>query len=115
MAKVYKFKRKDRNRYRKVYRYIRKKPSYEYCTSQEFELVAGFVTFSHAGATSQTYTYPSTVDFTNVPVITVTAVETDPDGPDVNAFVTSITVDQVVIEVSAPFTGQVHFVIVGQD
>ena len=48
MAKVFKFTRKDKNRYRKVYRFIRKKPVYEYCSDEEFEMIAGYVEFTNS-------------------------------------------------------------------
>ena len=46
MAKVHRFRKRDRNRYRKVYRYIRKRPSFEFCSNAEFEMIAGFVDFA---------------------------------------------------------------------
>jgi len=115
MSKVYKFTRKDKNRYRKVYRYIRKKPVYEYCANEEFEMIAGYVDFINSDG-PETYTYPSTVSFTNVPVVTVTSVDSESNNQaNVNAYITSITTTALNISVSAPFTGRVHFIIVGQD
>ena len=115
MAKVFKFTRKDKNRYRKVYRFIRKKPVYEYCSSEEFEMIAGFVEFANASG-PVTYTFPSTIIFSNVPVVTVTSVDSENNNQaNVNAYVTSITTTAVQISVSAPFTGRVHFIVVSQD
>lgn len=115
MAKVYKFTRKDKNRYRKVYRFIRKKPSYEYCSSSEFEMIAGYVDFQNSDG-PETYTFPATISFSQIPVVTVTSVDSESnDQANVNAYVTSINTSQVRISVSAPFTGRVHFIIVGQD
>lgn len=115
MSKVFKFTRKDKNRYRKVYRYIRKKPVYEYCSNEEFEMIAGYVDFTNSDG-PETYTYPSTVSFTNVPVVTVTSVDSENNNQaNVNAYVTSISATALSISVSAPFTGRVHFIIVGQD
>ena len=115
MGKLYKFDRRDMNRYRKVYRYIRKRPIYEYCSNDEFEMIAGSVDFvDEAGP--KTYTYPATIIFTAVPIITVTSVDSESNNQaNVNAFVTSITNTEVQISVSANFTGKVHFIIVGQD
>jgi hypothetical protein len=46
----------------------------------------------------------------------VTSVDSESNNTaNVNAFVTSITNTAVQISVSAPFTGRVHFIIVGQD
>jgi len=115
MSKVFKFTRKDKNRYRKVYRFIRKKPVYEYCSDEEFEMIAGYLDFANS-AGEETYTYPSTISFTNVPVVTVTSVDSEGNNQaNVNAFVTSISTTSLGISVSAPFTGRVHFIIVGQD
>lgn len=114
MAKVFKFTKKDRNRYRKVYRYIRKKPSFEFCSSEQFEMIAGFVSFSDTN--QATYTFDSGVSFTNVPVMTVTSVDSEGnDQADVNVFITAISTTAATIETSAPFTGRVHFIIMGQD
>jgi plastocyanin domain-containing protein len=115
MAKVFNFTRKDKNRYRKVYRFIRKKPVYEYCSDEEFEMIAGYVDFSNSSG-PETYTFPATISFSNVPVITVTSVDSEGnDQANVNAFVTSITTTETQLSVSAPFTGRVHFIIVSQD
>lgn len=115
MSKVYKFTRKDKNRYRKVYRYIRKKPVYEYCSNEEFEMIAGYVDFINSDG-PETYVFPATISFTKIPVVTVTSVDSvGNDQANVNAYVTSINTSQVRISVSAPFTGRVHFIIVGQD
>jgi hypothetical protein len=115
MAKVFKFTRKDKNRYRKVYRFIRKKPVYEYCSDEEFEMIAGYVEFVNSDG-PETYTFPATINFTNVPVITVTSVDSENNNQaNVNAYVTSVSTTEVQISVSAPFTGRVHFIIVRQD
>ena len=115
MSKVFKFTRKDKNRYRKVYRFIRKKPVYEYCSDEEFEMIAGYVDFQNTDG-PVTYTFPATITFTQTPVVTVTSVDSESnDQANVNAYVTSINTTQVNISVSAPFTGRVHFIIVGQD
>ena len=114
MAKLYKFDIKDMNRYRKVYRYIRKKPFNSYCSDVGFELIAGALDFTNSD--SETYTFPKATTFINVPIVTVTAVDSaSNDQADVNAFVTSVTNELVTISVSSPFIGQVHFIIVSQD
>ena len=115
MSKVFKFKKKDKNRFRKVYRFIRKKPVFEFVSNSEFEMISGFVDFTNS-AGPVVYTFPSTVSFTNVPVVTVTPVDTSGNNQgNINAYVTAITTTQVSIAVSGEFTGRVHFTIVGQD
>ena len=114
MSKVYNFTRKDKNRFRKVYRYIRKKPVYEYCSDSAFGMIAGYLDFQNSDG-PETYTFPST-SFSNVPVITVTSVDSlSNDEANVNAFVTSITTTAAQLSVSAAFTGRVHFIIMSQD
>ena len=62
MAKTYTFAKKDKNRYRKIYRYIRRKPVMEYCSDGDFELIVGEVTFTNTSG-PVTYTYPSSASF----------------------------------------------------
>ena len=115
MAKVFKFTRKDKNRYRKVYRFIRKKPAYEFCSDENFEMIAGYVDFENT-AGPVIFTFPSTASFVQVPVVTVTSVDSKNNSQaNVNAYVTAINTGHVSISVSAPFTGRVHFIVVGQD
>ena len=115
MSKVYNFTRKDKNRFRKVYRYIRKKPVYEFCSDSAFGMIAGFLDFQNSDG-PMTYVFPTTITFSNVPVITVTSVDSlSNNEANVNAFVTSITTTAAQISVSAAFTGRVHFIIVSQD
>jgi|2_EtaG_2_1085320.scaffolds.fasta_scaffold27484_2 hypothetical protein len=73
-CKTYKFVRRDRNRYRKVYRYIRKKPRYEYCSDGAFTILVGQAEFgSHVSSVAAT----ATVTFTGWPTIddTVTIID----------------------------------------
>jgi hypothetical protein len=114
MAKLYKFNKKDMNRYRKVYRYIRKKPMNSYCSDVGFELIAGSIDFTNSD--SETFIYPVNTTFTNVPVITVASVDSEAnDQADVNVYVSAVSNSQVTLESSSPFIGKVHFVIVSQD
>tara|TARA_R100000008_G_scaffold80058_1_gene62201 strand:+ start:402 stop:758 length:357 start_codon:yes stop_codon:yes gene_type:complete len=117
MAKSYKFSRRDKNRFRKVYRYIRKKPVYDYFTTGKYETIVGSVDFSDESG-PVTYTYPSGTSFATVPVITAIAVDTTGDGSGhagVNIFVSAVTTSLVRFSSSAPFTGKVHFQIISQD
>lgn len=115
MSKVHTFKVRDRNRYRKVYRYIRKKPSNEYCSNEGFEMIAGYLTFTNSSG-PETYTYPGPATFTSVPVATVTSVDSESNNQaNVVAYITSISTTSITVSTSAPFTGRVHFIIVSQD
>ena len=78
-------------------------------------MIAGYLDFQNSDG-PVTYTFPSTISFSNVPVITVTSVDSlSNDEANVNAFVTSITTTAAQLSVSAAFTGRVHFIIVSQD
>jgi hypothetical protein len=117
-CKTYKFQRRDRNRYRKVYRYIRKKPRWEYCSDGQFTIISGQAEFSNtAGPVTVLFAdCDATASFLQVPSVTATAVDSEDEGAaDVNVFITSITTDQVQISVSAPFKGTVHFQVVSVD
>ena len=119
MAKTYKFSRKDKNRFKKTYRYVRKKPVYEFCSDQDFKMIVGSATFTDsAGPVS--YTYPTSgadaVTFTNAPIVTAISVDSSSNNTaNVNIFVTAITTLLVTFQASAPFTGEVHFHIISQD
>jgi hypothetical protein len=119
MAKTYKFTKRDKNRYRKIYRYIRKKPVYHYCSADDYKLIVGYVDFTNT-AGPITYTYPSSgkyaVKYKNAPIVTAIAVDSKSNSSaDVNIFITSITILEVKFSSSAPFTGRVHFQIFSQD
>ena len=115
MAKTYTFSKKDKNRYRKIYRHIRRKPVYEFCSDGDFNLIVGDVDFNDS-AGPVVFSYPSTVLYTNVPIVTAIAIDhNNNSSADVNVFITSITTTNVQFESSAPFTGKVHFQIISQD
>ena len=100
------FKRRDKNRFRKVYPYIRKAPVYEYCSKNDVEIEVGEISYSNSD--TGTYTFEST--FLTAPFIT--AVSYDSEGnatANVNVYISSVSTSSVTIKTSAPFTGKVHF------
>jgi hypothetical protein len=100
------FKKKDKQRFRKVYPYIRKKPVWELCSDKEVEIEVGSIVFS--GTDTGTYTFSTS--FISVPVITSIAVDSSSTGTaDVNVYVSSVTTTEVVLKTSATFTGTVDF------
>lgn len=123
-CKTYTFSRRDKNRYRKVYRYLRKKPKYEFVSDGQFTIVVGEAVFD-SGTSPEATSGPVTVTFTDcdpsavfltAPVVTAVAVDAyDNDSANVNVFVTSVTTTAAVFETSAPFYGTVHFQIIGRD
>lgn len=115
MSKTYTFTKKDANRLRKVYRYIRKKPKFIFTSNDDFKLIVGEVDFTNQSG-PVTYTYPSNIVYLNIPIITAISFDSNNNNSaDVNIFITSITTTAVQFESSAPFTGKVHFHIYSQD
>ena len=81
----------------------------------DFKLIVGDVTFTNTSG-PVTYTYPSTVKYSNIPIVTAVSYDSENNSSaDVNIFVTSVTTTAVQFESSAPFTGKVHFHIYSQD
>ena len=114
MAKTYTFSKKDKNRYRKTYRYIRRKPVMQFVSDSDFKLIAGEVSFDNTD--SGTYTFPANVSYTNIPIVTAISYDSENNSSaDVNIFITALTTTSVQFESSAPFTGKVHFHIISQD
>ena len=118
MAKAHIFKKKDANRFRKVYNFIRKKPVIQYVSASGFTVIVGDVDFANiSGPVTFTYTTADpSVTFINVPVVTAISVDhSSNSSANVNIFITSVTTTQVQFESSAPFTGKVNFQVVSQD
>ena len=114
MAKTYTFSKRDKNRYRKVYSFIRRKPIYEYASTGDFKLIVGSLTFSNES--SGTYVFPSTVSYTNIPIVTAISYDSlNNSSADVNVFITSLSTTSVTLETSAPFNGEIHFQVISQD
>jgi hypothetical protein len=100
------FKKRDMNRFRKVYPYIRKLPVYEYCSDSPMDIEVGEVTFTATDTGS--YTFTST--FITVPTITAISYDsTGGGGADVNIFIDTLSTTSVTFKSSAAFTGKVHF------
>lgn len=118
MAKAHIFKIKDKNRFRKIYNYIRRKPQNEFASDLSFKMISGEVDFSNtSGPITFTYTTSDpSITFTSAPTVTATSVDNlSNNSANVNIFITSVSTTQVVFESSAPFTGKVNFQIVSQD
>ena len=67
------FKKRDLNRFRKTYPYIRRKPINSFVSEKETILEAGSLTFS--AASSATHTFTEIYD--SAPFVTAIAVDTD--------------------------------------
>ena len=104
-----KLKRRDINRFRKVYPYLRRRPVYSFVSDEELVVEVGKVSFSNSS--SESYTFKET--YASTPTITAIAVDSAGNGTaDVNVFITSLTTTSVTLESSNAFTGQIHFQII---
>ncbi len=99
-----KFSRRDLNRFRKVYPYLRRSPRYAFTADKETILEADSVSFSNT--TTGTHTFVET--FPGAPVITAISYDTDGDTA-VNIIVKSVSTTTVTFESSDAFTGTVQF------
>ncbi len=118
MSKAHIFKKRDANRFRKVYNYIRRKPVDQFVSDTGFTIIVGDVTFTNtSGPVSVTYTdIDASASFSNVPIISAISVDNlSNNSANVNIFITSVSTTSVSFEASAPFTGKVNFQIVSQD
>ena len=98
---VTKFKKKDLNRLKKVYPYIRKKPVFGLLSDKEVVIEAAAVTFSNA--TSSQHYFAGTYD--TVPVITAIAVDSESNNQaNVNVWVESVDRYSVTFGTSQNFT-----------
>jgi hypothetical protein len=100
------FKKKNKNRFKKVYPYIRRAPVYELVSdAQSVSIETSILTFTNSS--SETYTFAAT--FLEAPIVTVTTVDSESnDTANVNAVVSSVTATSVTVQTSQTFTGTVH-------
>lgn len=118
MGKAHIFKKRDANRFRKIYNYIRRKPVDQFISSTGFTMIVGDVDFTNtSGPVTFVYTTADPlVSFSNVPVVTALSVDNlSNNSANVNIFITAVTTTQVTFESSAPFSGKVNFQVISQD
>ena len=102
-----KFKKKDLNRLKKVYPYIRKKPVYGLLSDKEVVIEVGSLYFD---GTVDSVSYQFEATFDGVPTITAIAVDSEGNSDaNVNVFVSEVTTQQTTLATSQKFTGRVHF------
>jgi hypothetical protein len=97
---------RDKNRFRKVYPYLRRKPVLETIGSN-VDVEVGIITYNKTDVGTHTFT----TSFSTIPTITAIAVETAGGTPaNVNVYVESVDLGAVQIRVSdTNFVGSVHF------
>jgi hypothetical protein len=104
-----KFIKRDKNRFRKVYPYIRARPRNQFCSDKEVIIEIGSVSFD--GSTSVSYTFTQT--YKSAPIITAISVDSESNNQaDVNVFLSSVSTTSAIFETSQEFTGKIHFHII---
>tara|TARA_B100000214_G_C23943240_1_gene616750 strand:+ start:871 stop:1203 length:333 start_codon:yes stop_codon:yes gene_type:complete len=102
--------KRDRNRFRKTYPYLRKKPVFETVLgggSSIGEIEVGIINYNKTDVGTHTFT----TTFSSVPTITAIAAQTSGgSSANVNVYVELVDLNTVQIRVSdANFIGSVHF------
>ena len=99
---------RDKQRFRKVYPYLRRKPVLETIGGggDTATIEVGAITF----ANESSVTHAFTTSFSSAPIVTVVSVDSESNGTaNVNVIITSVSTTDVVVETSQVFTGTVHY------
>jgi len=99
-------KKQDKNRYRKVYNFIRRKPDNEFISTNSGIIESAEVSFS--SSTSESYTFKEEYD--SSPIVTVGSPAAVSGG--INIYVSALSSTAVTITASSSFTGTVSVIIV---
>jgi hypothetical protein len=107
--------KRDKNRFRKTYPYLRRKPVLETVLgggSNISDIVVGIISYNKTDVGTHTFSTP----FSTIPIITAIAAETPGGSPaNVNVYVELVDLSTVQIRVSdANFVGNVHFHAISQ-
>ena len=95
---------RDNNRFRKIYRYIRRKPN-ESGGDANVIVESTKIIFTNVDNREHTFTK----SFTSAPFVTATAFDSQGnESANVNVFITAVSTTAVTVRTSAPFTGEVH-------
>ena len=99
--------KRDKNRFRKTYPYLRRKPVFENISAGGSSIEVGIINYNKTDVGTHTFT----TSFSSVPTITAIAAETSGGSPaNVNVYVEFVDLNSVQIRVSdANFVGNVHF------
>ncbi len=98
------FKRRDAQRFRKLYPRIRKTPRYFTQSDEQMTVESQTVEVDNSSG----YTYRFLTRYDTIPTVALSAqLGTTMEGM-VNVFITSLDVNGFTCEFSAPFTGKLH-------
>ena len=103
-----KFKKRNMNRFRKVYPYVIREPRNHYCADREVVIEVASIEFSNSS--SETYTFKEA--FPGVPYAGAISVDNSTGDPNVNVYVSSITKTAITVDTSGPLSGLVHIHII---
>ena len=98
------FKRRDGQRFRKVYPRIRKTP--RFFTISDETMIVESTKVALSNQTTATYNFQT--EYLSVPTVQISAEPSDDSQGMVNVFITALTTSAVTFETSAPFTGNIH-------
>ena len=98
------FRRRDGQRFRKVYPRIRKTPRFFTISDEAISIESSKIEMS--SETSARYTF--SIPYDQIPTVQLSAEVSDDNQGMVNIFITQLTTTFVVFETSAPFSGTVH-------
>lgn len=104
------FRKRDANRYRKVYPRIRKTP--KFFAISEKTMILEQTKIELTNGTGGSYSFENV--YGAIPTIQISAEASGSQGM-VNVFLTSLSVTSVTFETSAPFTGAIHIQVIKID
>ena len=104
-----KFKKRNLNRFRKIYPYIRREPRFELVSTTEALIEIAEITFNDS--VSETYTF--TEFFIGTPSVTATVVDSlGANTADTSVYISELTTTSVTVDTSGRFSGTVHLHII---
>ena len=99
-------KKQDKNRYRKIYSFIRRIPNNEFISTDNGIIESANIEFS--SSTSETYTFTET--YSSNPTVAVGSASAV--GSGINIFVSSLSTTSCTITANSSFTGTVSLIVV---
>jgi hypothetical protein len=103
-----KFKKRNLNRFRKVYPYIIREPRNHYCADREVVIEVAAIPFSNSS--SETYIFKEI--FPGPPYAGAISVDNSTGVANVSVFVSDINSSQITVNTSSPLHGLVHIHII---
>ena len=98
------FRRRDGQRFRKIYPRVRKTPRYFTISDASMAVESGKVSM----ANESTGEFSFQLEYDSIPTVQITAEASNDNQGMVNVFITQLTTTTVTWETSAPFNGQIH-------